>query len=148
MAHHAQLPEKTRFNLQEVGVVVVAQNHNPSILNPDFLVSHAIVPEKWQVAETHTTPLASVVKYENGVSWLVDQSRMTVVERCGSAFEDNYRIHRPVTAYLNALPFVPYRSLGLNFKVTMHRPNPQRWLIEQFAANWLKARTSSSWDDA
>jgi len=36
--------------LTELGIVIVAQNHNPTILNPDFLKRNKIVPENWELA--------------------------------------------------------------------------------------------------
>lgn len=131
------MSENPPFSLHSVSVVVTAQFHNPSILNPDFLVSREIVPADWTVAETLTTPPVSIVKYENGVEWSVDQSRLTVAEKSGHAVGDSYRVHRLVTAYLQKLPQVPYRSLGLNCQVSTPQANPQRWLIERFGAKWL-----------
>ena len=137
MAELPQMSENPPFSLHSVSVVVTAQFHNPSILNPDFLVSREIVPADWTVAETLTTPPVSVVKYKNGVEWSVDQSRLTVAEKNGPAFVDSYRVHQLVIEYLRKLPHVPYRSLGLNCQVSALQTNSQRWLIERFAANWL-----------
>ena len=131
------MSENPRVSLHSVSVVVTAQFHNPSILNPDFLASREIVPADWKVAETLTTPPVSVVKYENGVEWSVDQSRLTVAEQSGPGFGDSYRVHPLVIAYLRKLPHVPYRSLGLNCQVSKSQANPQRWLIERFGAKWL-----------
>ena len=131
------MSEDPPISLHSVSVVVTAQFHNPSILNPDFLASREIVPAEWKVAETLTTPPVSVVKYENGVEWSVDQSRLTVAERSGPEFGDSYRVHPLVIAYLRKLPHVPYRSLGLNCQVSKHQANPRRWLIERFGAQWL-----------
>ena len=131
------MSEHPRVSLHSVSVVVTAQFHNPSILNPDFLASREIVPADWKVAETLTTPPVSVVKYENGVEWSVDQSRLTVAEQSGPGFGDSYRVHPLVIAYLRKLPHVPYRSLGLNCQVSKSQANPQRWLIERFGAKWL-----------
>ena len=124
--------------LHNVSVVVTAEFHNPSILNPDFLASHGIVPADWTVAETLTTPPVSVVKYENGIAWTVDQSRLTVTENCGPTFQDGYRIHAIVNAYLEKLPHVPYRELGLNCQVSMLQSDPRGWLVARFAADWLR----------
>jgi hypothetical protein len=137
MAERPQMSENPAFSLHSVSVVVTAQFHNPSILNPDFLVSREIVPADWTVAETLTTPPVSVVKYENGIEWSVDQSRLTVAEKSGPAFGDSYRVHPLVAAYLRVLRHVPYRSLGLNCQVSTPQSNPQRWLIERFGASWL-----------
>jgi hypothetical protein len=126
-----------RVRLHNVSVVVTAEFHNPSILNPDFLASHGIVPADWTVADTLTTPPVSVVKYENGIAWTVDQSRLTVTENCGPKFQDSYRIHALVNAYLEKLPHVPYRALGLNCQVSTLQPDPRSWLFAQFASDWL-----------
>ena len=137
MAEHPQMSEDPPISLHSVSVVVTAQFHNPSILNPDFLASREIVPADWKVAETLTTPPVSIVKYENGVEWSVDQSRLTVAEQSGPEFGNSYRVHRLVIAYLRKLPHVPYRSLGLNCQVSKPQANPQRWLIERFGVKWL-----------
>ena len=132
-----QMSENPRFDLRSVSVVVTAEFHNPSILNPDFLRIHEIVPVNWAVAETLTTPPVSIVRYKNGVEWTLDQSRLTVAEKSGPAFEDTYHVHRLVATYLQRLPHVPYRSLGLNCQVSARQTNPQHWLIERFGAGWL-----------
>lgn len=124
--------------LHDVSVVVTAEFHNPSILNPDFLRIRGIVPQDWIVAETLTTPPVSVVKYGNGIAWTVEQSRLTVTERCGPTFGDHYKSHDLVNAYLRALPHVPYRGLGLNCRLSVSRPDPRRWLVERFAAGWVR----------
>ena len=132
------MSENLHFGLHSVSVVVTAEFHNPSILNPDFLKFRGIVPQDWNVAETITTPPVSVVKYDNGVEWTVDQSRLTVAERSGPEFGDSYRVHGLVVKYLRQLPHVPYRSLGLNCQVRTPQTNPQRWLIKRFGASWLR----------
>lgn len=124
--------------LNGVSVVVTAEHHNPSILNPDFLVSREIVPDTWCVAETITSPAGSVVKYANGVALTVDPSRLMVTEACGPEFGDDFKSHDLVTAYLKTLPHVPYRDLGLNCNLYALQSDPQRWLVERFAAKWLR----------
>ena len=133
-----EMADQSRVRLHSVSVVVTAEYHNPSILNPDFLVSRGIAPKDWNVAETLTTPPVSVVKYTNGIAWTVDQSRLTVTESCGPAFREHYESHALVTSYLERLPHVPYRGLGLNCQVSILQDDPQRWLIERFAADWLR----------
>lgn len=39
---------------------------------------------------------------------------------------------------MRTLPHVPYRSLGLNCRVSTRQADPGRWLVEQFAARWLR----------
>ena len=126
------LLQQTPYRLHSVSVVVTAEFHNPSILNPDFLVSREIVPSGWVVTEAVTTPPVSVVQYDNGIQWMVDQSNLTVTEICESPFKDNYHVYGLVSAYLAKLPHVPYRSLGLNCVASLKQDHPAKWLIERF----------------
>lgn len=132
--------EDTPFWLHSVSLVVTAEFHNPSILNPDFLVSNKIVPKDWEVADAITTPQVSVVRYRNGIEWTVEQSKLIVVEGRETPFQDNYRVHRLVTNYLQKLPYVPYRSLGLNCVVSVKQEAPAQWLTQRFlkAGPWIK----------
>ena len=132
------MPDEFCWRLHSISVVVTAQVHNPSILNPDFLSSHGIVPKNWTVTQTLTTPAAAVVKYTNGIAWTVDQLCLTVTENSGPAFGASYRSHGLVRTYLERLPYVPYRALGLNCQVSKPESDPRRWLVERFAADWLQ----------
>ncbi len=126
--------------LHSPSVVVTAEFHNPSILNPDFLRSQRIVPMDWEPKLAITTPQFSNVQYGNGISWTVDQSKLTVVENCESQFQQAYLIHGLVVWYLRRLPHVPYRSLGLNCVVAVRKRDPQRWLTKRYLrdGSWLK----------
>ncbi len=127
------------LNLQSISVVVTANSYNPSILNPDFLSLKGIVPDDWEVIETLTTPTVSFVRYKNGISWLIDKSRLKVSEEVGQEFKDHYHIHQAVKAYLNTFPNTPYQSLGLNFQVSIYVSHPQIHLIKRFGADWISA---------
>lgn len=131
------MSEKPRLALRSVSVVVTAEFHNPSILNPDFLVSRGIVPADWTVSQPVTTPALSVVQYENGVGWTVNPSQLTVTQSAGPDFGGACDVHRLVPSYLEKLPHVPYRSLGLNCEVVISEPEPRRRLVERFGASWL-----------
>lgn len=37
-------------DLQELAIVLTAKNHNPSILNPDFLKCSGIIPSEWELS--------------------------------------------------------------------------------------------------
>ena len=135
-------PKHTPFFLHSVSVVVTAESHNPSILTPYFLEANGVVPSGWEVVETITTVPVSMVNYNNGIHWTVDQSRLTVTENCESSFKDNYLVYDLVKAYLNNLPHVPYRSLGLNCVVSSKQIDPERWITQRFLKSgpWLEER--------
>ena len=136
------MTEHTPYWLHSVSVVVTAEFHNPSILNPEFLVSRQIVPSAWSVTEAITTPPVSMLRYDNGIQWMVDQSNLTVTESCESFFRDDYQVYGLVNSYLAELPHVPYRSLGLNCVASMRQDNPERWLTQRFLkpGAWLEGK--------
>ena len=122
----------TGYSLNSVNVVVTAEFHNPSIINPDFLRSKGIVPEDWNVVETVTSPVLSMIRYENGITWTVEQSKLTVAENCMQSFQDIYLAHSLACGYLRTLPHVPYRSLGLNCTILKPVESAENWLTDRF----------------
>lgn len=137
------MPQDLPYWLHSVNVVVTAEFHNPSILNPDFLESKEIVPSDWTVTEAITTPQVSFVRYENEVQWVVEQAKLTVAEATKeyeSPFRDDYLVYELVKAYLAILPHVPYRSLGLNCVVSIKQDEPRQWLTQRFLkpGPWLE----------
>jgi hypothetical protein len=134
------MPQEFHYRLHSVSVVVTAEYHNPSILNPDFLKFQRIVPREWESKLTITTPQFSTIQFENGISWSVDQSTLTVLEPCESEFRNEYFAHEIVASYLDKLSHVPYRNLGLNCVVAQLNADPERWLTERYLkeGRWLQ----------
>ena len=126
------MQDESSYWIQSVSVVVTAEFHNPSILNPDFLRGQEIVPMSWKTAQQITTPQFSNLRFENGIDWTVDQSKLAVSENCESGDRNEYRTYGLVIEYLRKLPHVPYRNLGLNCVVAVRKQNPQRWLTQRF----------------
>ena len=135
------MSEESVFWVNSISVVVTARSHNPSILNRDFLVSQEIVPASWTVADAISTPAVSFVRFRNGIQLSVDEGRLTVVEECKSSFKDKYLVHTVVNNYLKKLPYVPYRSLGLNCRVAMRQEDPE-WLMRRFLKQgaWFRGK--------
>ena len=136
------MPEQPSLELHSVSVVVTAEFHNPSILNPDFLAACEIVPEDWVATERLTTPPLSVVKYDNGVRLTVDQTKLAVIQEGAADLSRSNLVHDIARAYLSKLPHVPYRDLGLNCQVSVRKERPRRWLLNRFAASWLQKESS------
>lgn len=134
------MPDEAHYWLHSLSVVVTAEYHNPSILNPDFLKSQGIVPTDWEPVLAITTPQFSNIRFHNGIEWTVDQSKLTVVESCESQFRDSYLAYDLVISYIRRLPHVPYRSLGLNYVVAATTDDPQEWLTKQYLKDgvWLQ----------
>lgn len=120
----------------EFSLVVAGQDCNPSILNPDFLERHEIVPEAWgwQVkGDLVTTPHFSAVPYDSRVTVTVERKRFQVAERSPSpgAVVDE-KVVELAKAYVNKLPHVRYTAVGVNFKCIYERNAPDDFIVEHF----------------
>ena len=141
--------------LIEVASVVVANAHNPSILNHDWLVANNVLPESpggWELAEPPftTAPLSSI-HYQNGVRIVLDPVRLVVTaQTSGSSFGDDTRSCQAVsslaTTYVTTLKHIPYVAVGSNFKAYVECADAQRRLVEMFGGSgrWTSELESMS----
>ena len=120
--------------LHSLDVVIAAKYHNPSILNKDFLVRHRMVPESWKTVENIITPPVSVIKFSNGVQWMIDQDKLIITETCNRPFQQNEdsKVHERASMYVKMLPHTPYTALGLNCTVSVIRKDPDIWITQRF----------------
>ncbi|MCY3973316.1 MAG: hypothetical protein OXF52_03845 [Candidatus Dadabacteria bacterium] len=139
------------LKLSTVSVVLVAQVHNPAIINPDFLKKSGVVGSDWQVDENKpplSTPLLSQISFNNGVEWRVTPDICTIVEKVEGDLKDSYSIHECAKAYIKTLEHIPYRALGVNwhFSLDSAEEDLQTWMKERFlkSGNWQTSIESTS----
>lgn len=100
--------------IRDFSIVVVADNQNPSILNPDFLKYNKIVPSDWELAMPPIcTPALSQVVFKNGVNIVSQSDRVTFWEALDS---DNlvFQIPEIFCEYIDIVPVVDYKAVGIN----------------------------------
>lgn len=104
-------------NIRELSIVIVANNHNPTILNPDFLKYNKIVPEDWKLAAPPicTEPVAQV-KYESNVSIVAQFDKLVFTQTSLAQSIDETFLPEIVVKYVNTLPHVSYNAVGINPK--------------------------------
>jgi len=99
----------------KLDIVVVAQNHNPSILNPDFLLRTGIVQAEWgwevDAKSVVSTPQFSQVNYTCGVGIQAVMERVIFTAKNPSLFDAACKV---AADYVTTLPHVTYTALGIN----------------------------------
>ncbi len=103
--------------IRELSIVVVGRNHNPSILNPDFLKFNNIVPKDWQLAQSPIcTEMISQVVFNNGLTVVSQQDKIIFTEPFLA--DDTGSVETPGVAgeYLRMVPHVTYEAVGVNPK--------------------------------
>lgn len=121
-------------DIQELIVVVVAKNHNPTILNPDFLKYNGIVPAEWELAESPicTEPVAQVI-YKNGINILAQFDKIIFSENIEAKKLEEVKVPGIARKYIETLPHVDYRAVGINPKGDMPMPETEaiRFIIDR-----------------
>ena len=103
--------------VRELAVVVVGKNHNPTILNPDFLKVNEIVPPDWELAKPPIcADIIAQVSYKNRVTVVSQPDKIVFSEPF--APEGPMQVETPDIArrYLQTVPHVDYMAVGINPK--------------------------------
>jgi hypothetical protein len=118
---------------KSVALVVTAKVHNPSILNPDFLLRNGIVSEEWGTAtDIVSIPSFSTLKYPARGIQLTCQEERLQFEKQLSADRNFADLTDCASRYVKVLPHVPYRALGINCDFKSAKPNVASWTKEHF----------------
>ena len=125
--------DKREFQLRTFSVVVVAKNHNPSLLNPDFLLIRHIVPDGYELAEPPiTTPPVAIVKYKQGISITVEMEKLQVIETTAGEFPESPLATDIASKYVHTLPHVRYTGVGINWSGFLRKKDPDLWICNRF----------------
>ena len=99
------------FSLSGANVVILAKNHNPSIVSKEWLVQKKIIEEP-VVSFVHT-PAFSVVEADN-FRLVVDPDRLQIsVKNFDPKNIEN--LPKITDNYVNQLPETPYTAIGFNY---------------------------------
>lgn len=119
--------------LHQVSIVVLARDHNPTILHPSFLTVQQIVPSTWELSEPPVcTSAVSVVKYASGIQIFVDPHRLQVLDRGAPEELCQGRVCQIAEKYIRCLPHVRYTAVGINFEALEEHPSPRQYLADRF----------------
>jgi len=104
-----------RINLTNFSIVVLAQAHNPSILNPDFLKNNKIVDSDFTPKDFFCTPPIAQVSFNEGISIIAEFERLQFIDIVPERIPYSSPIPEIATRYISVLPHVKYTTAGINF---------------------------------
>ena len=113
------------IKLIELSVVLVANSNNPSIINPDFLRYNKIVDDSYEVQDSPiSTPAFSQVMFKNGITVTSAPDRV-IFAHAGTLNRDDIVSPGVTKRYLECVPHVPYRAIGINPKGFQSAPRKE-----------------------
>ena len=114
-------------------IVVVARQHNPTILHPAFLAGQGIVPKDWQVSgDPICIPPLATVEYENGIQFSVQTEKLKVQHDHPPVDMHESPVPDLVEKYVRALPHVNYTAVGVNMTVFVELKSADEYLVRRF----------------
>jgi hypothetical protein len=122
------------FEILDVAVVIAAEAHNPTILNPSFLTAQKVVPAGWKVdgEKVVCTPQFSAVQYERGVIFVAEPTRLQIMDKRPKGSGDKSIIPDLAKRYVLRLPHVPYTAVGINFDAFIECAEAKRIMTQRF----------------
>jgi hypothetical protein len=134
------LIEMTQFS-----VVVLAQAHNPSILNPDFLINNKIVDPSLTPSNVLCTPPVASVVFAEGISITAEFEKLQFIDSDMQRIPNDSPIPSIACRYIDALPHVNYTAAGINFSGHYRFADPEtvrKFILDKFIKDgpWLNQK--------
>lgn len=103
--------------LTSVGVVLLGESNNPTILNPDFLARHVLPasPDRANLSQPPLcTPVFAQVAYDNGVTVRSEPERILFEQSTSTPTLSRTFVAQLALAYVRTVPLVRYTAIGVN----------------------------------
>lgn len=125
--------------MQEVAIILVADDLNPGLFNLDFLKFSGIVPTDWELAQQPSlSPSLAQFNFQNGVNLVAQPRSVTFLEAI--ADQRPHDLQAPILArrYLDKLPHADYRGLTVTPRLLLgfpqHEAAARRFIAERLLA--------------
>ncbi len=100
---------------QNRSIVLVDNGINPSLLNPDFLKLHKIVPSDFEVNESITTPVLALCRFSNGINFQITPNSLILQHFVWGEQEIEFSFRDAVMLLVKHLHLNNVTAVGINF---------------------------------
>lgn len=113
--------------IEEIGIVIAAQDLTPTMMSQDFLKFSGIIPKDWELSQQPIlNPGAAQLNYTNGVSIAAQPRTITFSEALNNKKLEDIVISEVALKYLEKLPHAEYLGMSLSPKMLVPFPqNPE-----------------------
>lgn len=113
----------TKF-IEEISIILAAQDLTPTIMSQDFLKFSGIVPKDWELAQQPVlNPNFAQLNFKNGVSLTAQPRTITISESISGKNLESISIPQIAVKYLEKLPHAEYMGLSFSPKILVPFPN-------------------------
>lgn len=137
------------LDILELAIAISARNHNPTVLNSDFLKYSGIVPTDWELARPPVfTARAAQVVFKNGVNIVAQVGRVNFSEPLQGGGTSGAKIQAVAEKYVRTLPQADYQGIEINFRRLLalgeEDDAARNYIVEKLlaAGNWSSFGTT------
>lgn len=117
MALLSELPEARPIGLVEFSVVLVGEQVEPSMINPDFLLHSGIVDAGLEVARPSiSTPVFAQIVFDNGLEIRAEPKRFVFQQHGDPLLEEECICADVAIRLVSTFSYLPYSAVGINPK--------------------------------
>ena len=133
---------KTQF-IEEISLVIVAQDLTPTMMSLDFLKFSGIIAKDWELAQQPVlNPNFALLNFTNGVSINAQPRTITINEPLNNKKLEETTINRVAGNYLEKLPHAEYTGLSFSPKILLPFPDAPESVRQYITGSLLG---SGSW---
>ncbi|MBW4559720.1 MAG: hypothetical protein KME32_00960 [Mojavia pulchra JT2-VF2] len=111
-------------SFEELSIVLVGNQINPTIIQPDFLKMSGIFPLDWELQQQPivNSNMAQIV-FKNGVSLIAQGRSVSFRETVSPENANQPQILNLANNFIDKLPYADYQGFSMNPKIIMVFPN-------------------------
>ena len=114
---------KTQF-IEEVSIIIAAQDLTPTMMSQDFLKFSGIIPKEWELSQQPVlNPNFAQLNFKSGVNITAQPRTISISESLGSRKLEELNLAAVASKYIEKLPHAEYMGLSCSPKILIPFPN-------------------------
>ena len=129
----------TQF-IEEISIIIAAQDLTPTIMSQDFLKFSGIIPKEWELAQKPLlNPSFAQLNFKNGLSIVAQPRSITLSESLNQQNLADIQIAGVAAKYVEKLPHAEYVGLSFSPKILVPFPQNPAGVRQYITGNLLGA---------
>lgn len=113
----------TKF-IEELSIIIAAQDLTPTMMSPDFLKFSGIISKEWELSQQPVlNPNFAQLNFTNGIGIIAQPRTITISESLGNKKLEDLAIYNVASKYIAKLPHAEYVGLSFSPKILIPFPN-------------------------
>lgn len=124
--------------IEELSIIIAAQDLTPTMMSQDFLKFSGIIPKEWELSQQPVlNPNFAQLNFTNGIGITAQPRSINISESLGNKKPEELGIHSVASKYIEKLPHAEYVGLSFSPKILIPFPNDPEAVRQYITGNLL-----------